>query len=110
MVEEHDADVAGVVLVDDAGADVDEVLGGEAGARCDAAVGAVRDADLEVGLGDGLALRGDGEVVGGVEVVAGRELGAWNSTYLQILQRMVENYDYVNRATSLRFTTDGRYP
>lgn len=38
MVEEEDLDLAAVVRVDDAGASVDEVLGGETGARGNAAV------------------------------------------------------------------------
>jgi hypothetical protein len=39
VVEEHDADGAAVVGVDDPGTDVDKVLHGEPGARRDAAVG-----------------------------------------------------------------------
>jgi len=41
VVEEHNADVSAVILVDDTGTNIDVVLPCEAGARGDAAVGAV---------------------------------------------------------------------
>lgn len=71
VVEEEDLDLAAVVRVDYAGTGVDEVLGGETGARGNAAVGAGRDGDGNVGADEGLAAGRDGGRLRGVEVVAG---------------------------------------
>ena len=57
VVEQHDADLAAVVLVDDAGARVDELFDGEARARGDPGVGAR-------GGGDGESRGDDGAVAG----------------------------------------------
>ena len=57
VVEQHHPDLAAVVLVDDAGAGVDELLHGQAGARGDPGIGAC-------GRGDGEARGDDGAVAG----------------------------------------------
>lgn len=82
-IEEDDADLAAVIGVDDAGADVDAVLDGEAGARGDAAVAAGRDAQAQPRLDDGAAARRHGGGLRGVQVqprgvrrAAGRQLRA----------------------------------
>jgi hypothetical protein len=59
VVEQHDADLPAVVLVDDAGSRVDKLLDGEPRARRNACVGAVG--------------RGDGEARGDNGAVAGRD-------------------------------------
>jgi hypothetical protein len=64
VVEQQHLELPAVVLVDDAGARVDKVLGGEAGARRDAAVGAGGDGDAEAGADAALAARGDDAVLG----------------------------------------------
>jgi hypothetical protein len=76
MVEHNHTKIPREVLVNDAGTNVDEVLGGQAGPGGHAAIGPGRHPDLEVGLGDKLALRRDDVVVRAVQVVACGELRA----------------------------------
>ena len=56
-------DIAPVVLVHHPGPDVNVLLPGEAGPRSHPAVGAVRDADLEISLDETLASRRDGSIL-----------------------------------------------
>jgi len=66
VVEQHHLELAPVVLVHDAGAGVDEVLDGQAGAGGDAAVGAGGDGDAQPGAHAELAARRDGALLGAV--------------------------------------------
>ena len=56
-------DIAPVVLVHHPGPDVDVLLPSEAGPRSHTAIGAVRNADLEIGLDETLASRRDGGIL-----------------------------------------------
>mmetsp|Transcript_3328 Transcript_3328/g.8111 ORF Transcript_3328/g.8111 Transcript_3328/m.8111 type:complete len:230 (+) Transcript_3328:65-754(+) len=73
VVEQHDADGAAVVRVDDARADVDELLDREAGPRRDARVAVLRRRDAEVRRHDRAALGGHDAGLGRGEVPAGGE-------------------------------------
>ncbi len=55
MVEENNTEGTAIIFVNNTGADVDEIFGGESGARSHAAVGAVRHGNFEIGRNDGLA-------------------------------------------------------
>eukprot|EP00302_Diacronema_sp_CCMP2436_P014728 CAMPEP_0179877404 /NCGR_PEP_ID=MMETSP0982-20121206/24775_1 /TAXON_ID=483367 /ORGANISM="non described non described, Strain CCMP 2436" /LENGTH=177 /DNA_ID=CAMNT_0021770007 /DNA_START=200 /DNA_END=730 /DNA_ORIENTATION=+ len=70
VIEENDAHVAPVVLVDHPRTHVDEMLPREAGARSDAAVVARGDRYLQVRLAERLAARGHHAVVCRRKVVA----------------------------------------
>jgi hypothetical protein len=59
VVEENHADVAAVIVIHHARADVDEVFPGEAGSRRDARVRVLGDGDGQVRLHQALAARGN---------------------------------------------------
>ena len=69
VVEQHDADLAAVVLVDDARARVEELLDGQARARGDPGVGAGRGGDGEARGDDGAVAGGDDDVLAAVDGV-----------------------------------------
>jgi len=73
VVEEDDLDFTTVVGVHDARANIDAVLGSEAGTRRDAAVRAGRDGDGDLGRDEVAPAGREDDVGSGVQIVAGRE-------------------------------------
>lgn len=63
VVEQDDAHVATVVLVNDASAHIDEMLGSQAGTRSYTSVASGRHLDLQIGQGNKLASGGNRVVV-----------------------------------------------
>lgn len=63
VVEQDDADISTIVLVNDSSADVNEVLDCQTRARGDAAVTAFRKLDLDVSLDDSLATSRNHDIV-----------------------------------------------
>lgn len=73
MVEQHNANVATVVGIDDAGTDIDAVLDGQPGTGGHAAVAIVRHGDGQIGGANAFAARRNGHVVGTVLEEEGME-------------------------------------
>jgi hypothetical protein len=71
VVEEHNLDLSAVVGIDDAGPNVNAVLGGEARAGRYPAIGTGGDSDGNLGRDEVAATGGKRNVLRGVEVVAG---------------------------------------
>ena len=74
VVEQHDADLAAVVLVDDARSRVDEFLDCESRTRSDSGVGAVGGSDGEARGDDGAVAGGDDDILAAGGAVVERDL------------------------------------
>ena len=72
MIEKDNSHIARVILVHDAGPDINVVFGGEARPRRNSAVCSLRNTYLNIGLHDGFAVGRNGAVVCRSQIVACR--------------------------------------